>query len=53
MSDETTNLSQPSDRSLLILLQDDNLDQLTDILVRSLYDAFRVLEDELEQDTLH
>lgn len=38
---------------LAILLEGGNGDALTDILVGSLEDALRILEDEIRHDTIH
>ncbi|MBP2558768.1 hypothetical protein J2T08_003570 [Neorhizobium galegae] len=51
MSNETTH--QPSEQSLALFLQDNDADKLTDILVEALYEAFRILEDEIRPETLH
>ncbi|MCJ9753282.1 hypothetical protein MOV61_21415 [Neorhizobium sp. BETTINA12A] len=52
MSNETTT-HQPSEQSLALFLQDNDADKLTDILVEALYEAFRILEDEIRPGTLH
>ena len=52
MSNETT-FSQPSDQSIALFLQEGEADKLTDILVEALYEAFRILEDDVRPDTLH
>ncbi|CDZ49901.1 hypothetical protein [Neorhizobium galegae] len=52
MSNET-NSHQPSEQSLALFLQDNDADKLTDILVEALYEAFRILEDEVRPETLH
>jgi hypothetical protein len=51
MSNETTH--QPSEQSLALFLQDNDADKLTDILVEALYEAFRILEDEVRPETFH
>jgi hypothetical protein len=52
MSNET-NSHQPSEQSLALFLQDNDADKLTDILVEALYEAFRILEDEVRPETFH
>jgi hypothetical protein len=52
MSNET-NTHQPSEQSLALFLQDNDADKLTDILVEALYEAFRILEDEVRPETFH
>ena len=52
MSNET-NTRQPSEQSLALFLQDNDADKLTDILVEALYEAFRILEDEVRPETFH
>jgi hypothetical protein len=51
MSNEITH--QPSEQSLALFLQDNDADKLTDILVEALYEAFRILEDEVRPETFH
>jgi hypothetical protein len=54
MSNEHSSLNnQPSDQSITLFLQDNDGEKLTDILVEALYEAFRILEDELKPETLH
>ncbi len=53
MSNEYSSISQPSEQSIALFLQENDGDQLTDLLVEALYEAFRILEDELKPDTLH
>jgi hypothetical protein len=52
MSNEA-NTHQPSEQSLALFLQDNDADKLTDILVEALYEAFRILEDEVRPETFH
>ncbi|EUB95556.1 hypothetical protein PMI07_002044 [Rhizobium sp. CF080] len=52
MSNEA-NTHPPSEQSLALFLQDNDADKLTDILVEALYEAFRILEDEIRPGTLH
>jgi hypothetical protein len=52
MSNEA-NGHQPSEQSLALFLQDNDADKLTDILVEALYEAFRILEDEVRPETFH
>ncbi|CDZ66659.1 hypothetical protein [Neorhizobium galegae] len=52
MSNEA-NSHQPSEQSLALFLQDNDADKLTDILVEALYEAFRILEDEVRPETFH
>ncbi|MFB9950823.1 hypothetical protein ACFFP0_18385 [Rhizobium puerariae] len=53
MSNETMSISQPSEQSIALFLQDNDADKLTDILVEALYEAFRTLEDEIRPETMH
>ncbi|CDZ59429.1 hypothetical protein [Neorhizobium galegae] len=52
MSNEA-NSHLPSEQSLALFLQDNDADKLTDILVEALYEAFRILEDEVRPETFH
>ena len=53
MSNENTISGQPSEQTLALFLQDNDADQLTDILVEALYEAFRILDEEIRPETLH
>lgn len=53
MSNDTNSTNQPSEQSIALFLQTNDADKLTDILVEALYEAFRMLEDEIRLDTIH
>ena len=53
MSNDTTISNQPSEQSIALFLQDNDVEKLTDILVDALYEAFRILEEEITPETLH
>ncbi|WP_162894742.1 hypothetical protein [Rhizobium terrae] len=53
MSNERTTVSQPSEQAIALFLQENDADKLTDILVEALYEAFRILDEEIRPETLH
>ena len=53
MSNEHSNFNQPSEQAIALFLQENDGDRLTDILVEALYEAFRIMEDDLNPGTLH
>ena len=53
MSNETSSASQPSDQAIALFLQENDADTLTDALVESLYEAFRILQEEIRPETFH
>ncbi|CLQ43773.1 Uncharacterised protein [Mycobacterium tuberculosis] len=53
MSNEHSNFNQPSEQAIALFLQENDGDKLTDILVEALYEAFRIMEDDLNPGTLH
>jgi hypothetical protein len=53
MSNEFDQLNQPSDQSIALYLQENDGDDLTDILVEALFNALRILEDDVLPGTLH
>jgi hypothetical protein len=53
MSNENTTFGQPSEKTLALFLQENEADKLTDILVEALYEAFRILDDEIRPETFH
>ncbi|MDI6834674.1 hypothetical protein [Ciceribacter thiooxidans] len=53
MSNEADHFYHRQDRDVQILIAENRGDELTDILVDALYDAFRILRDEAEGETLH
>lgn len=54
MSNETDHANhQPTDSAIALFLQDGDLDQLTDILVAALDEAFRIMENDIRNDTMH
>ncbi|MBW6424781.1 hypothetical protein KX729_25330 [Rhizobium sp. XQZ8] len=53
MSNENTTFGQPSEQTLALFLQENEAEKLTDILVEALYEAFRILEDEIRPETFH
>ncbi|WP_082910030.1 hypothetical protein [Sinorhizobium glycinis] len=53
MSDNIDHYSDPQDASLALYLMDNNGDELTDILVAALEDAFRILREDCASQTMH
>jgi DNA-binding protein YbaB len=54
MSNETDhNHIEPSDSAIALFLQDNDPDQLTDILVAALDEAFRIMEQDIRTETFH
>lgn len=53
MSNELEFFAGTEDYPLALYLQENGGDELTDILVTALEDAFRFLSDELASDTVH
>ena len=53
MSNKTEYHTGPSEQTLALFLQDNDIDKLTDVLVAALYDAFRILEEDSSAETLH
>jgi len=54
MSNETEQThQQPSDSAIALFLQDNDPDQLTDLLVAALDEAFRILEQDIRTETFH
>jgi DNA-binding protein YbaB len=44
---------QPSDQSIAIFLQENDMDGLTDILVEALNNALSIMEGDIATETLH
>ena len=53
MSDTIDHYSDPQDASLALYLMDNNGDELTDVLVAALEDAFRILREDWASQTMH
>lgn len=53
MSNEADHFYNRQDSNVQALLAENKGDELTDILVEALYDAFRILREEAESETLH
>ncbi|MBB6509418.1 MULTISPECIES: hypothetical protein [Rhizobium/Agrobacterium group] len=53
MSKETEHTSQPSEQAIGLFLQDGDGDSLTDVLVEALYEAFRIMDDDVSTETYH
>ncbi len=54
MSKELDQMSQPSDQSIALFLQENDIDGLTDILVEALFQALTIMGDEeYVPETLH
>jgi hypothetical protein len=53
MSKELDHASQPSDQSIALFLQENDIDGLTDILVEALFQALSIMEDDIVLDTIH
>ena len=53
MSHTVENFTDPQDAALALYLQQNDGNELTDLLVAALDEAFRILEDEAPAETLH
>lgn len=54
MSEELDHVNQPSDQSIALFLQENDMDGLTDILVEALFQALSIMDDDKPvMETLH
>jgi len=53
MSNEADHFYSQQDTKTKILLAEHKGDELTDILVAALYEAFRILDEEAASETVH
>ncbi len=53
MSNNVEHYSDPQDASVALYLMDNDGDELTDILVAALEDAFRILGEDWASHTMH
>lgn len=53
MSNDVEHYSDPQDATVALFLMNNDGDELTDILVAALQDAFRILEEEWTFRTMH
>ncbi len=53
MSNEIEYATHKQDGAFAFLFNPDNMDELTDILVDALEDAFRILDEEISAETLN
>lgn len=54
MSEKLDHTNQPSDHSIALFLQENDMDGLTDILVEALFQALSIMDDEKPvMETLH
>ncbi|UPA23765.1 hypothetical protein [Shinella oryzae] len=53
MSNDLEHYSDPDDTAVALFLLENEADELTDILVAALSEAFRILEDEISPATVH
>ncbi len=53
LSQECENTESISEQTLALFLEDNSIDQLTDILVQSLEETLSILRDEYCFDTVH
>ncbi len=53
MSSDTEMFQSHEETAIASLLADDKGDELTDLLVESLYEALRILVEETASETLH
>lgn len=53
MSNELDSYRDPQDANVALFLMDNDGDELTDILVAALNDAFRILGAELRGESIH
>lgn len=53
MSNDVERYSDPDNATVALFLLENEADELTDILVAALNEAFRILEDEFSPATVH
>ncbi|MBP1887723.1 hypothetical protein [Sinorhizobium mexicanum] len=53
MSNDVQHYSDPQDAALALILANNRGDELTDILVAALEDAFRILDEEWVSQAMH
>lgn len=53
MSNDVEHYRDPTDSMVALYLMNNDGDELTDILVAALEDAFRILHDEVAGETMH
>jgi len=53
MSDKLDLNSQPSDQSISLFLQENDMDGLTDILVEALFQALSIMDEDVVYETIH
>ncbi|MFC3075467.1 hypothetical protein [Shinella pollutisoli] len=53
MSNDIEHYSDPDNTAVALYLLENDSDELTDILVAALDEAFRILEDEIGSATVH
>jgi hypothetical protein len=53
MSEKIDQASQPSDQSISLFLQENDMDGLTNILVEALFQALDIMEDGDVFETIH
>ncbi|HEV7317620.1 MAG TPA: hypothetical protein VGO04_03295 [Ensifer sp.] len=53
MSNDIEHYRDPSDQMVALYLSSNDGDELTDVLVAALEDAFRILNDEFAGETMH
>ncbi|WFU47295.1 hypothetical protein [Sinorhizobium terangae] len=53
MSNDVQHYSDPQDAALALLLANNRGDELTDILVAALEDAFRILDEDGASEAVH
>jgi DNA-binding protein YbaB len=53
MSIEIECASQPSEQAIAHFLQENDVDRLTDVLVQALYEALRIMDDDVSPETFH
>lgn len=53
MSNDVEHYSDPKDATVALFLTNNDGDELTNVLVAALEDAFRILRDEVAGETMH
>lgn len=53
MSNEIDTYRDPQDATVALFLMENDSDKLTDVLVAALYEAFRILGDDIPLERMH
>ncbi|WP_167590803.1 MULTISPECIES: hypothetical protein [unclassified Ensifer] len=53
MSNDVEHYADPQDKAVALFLMNNDGEELTNVLVAALEDAFRILRDEISGETMH